>query len=270
MYKQIFGGIMTAELWRATANVPGLIRLVSAYFARHSVMRELLVANLEGILQRFQFVLSHRRLEAYAFDLLSALFRLLPVDLYEPRFKDLVQVLLTKIHQKKTPKLMKDFALTLSVFVHASQDHRLCTTFSSIQPGLVTNVMQHIWFPSVGALKAVSEKKIAALAVARILSFPEVAQNPTLFQLGCETLTALLSVGGADTGDDDDDEPDEMAQEYEVAFAKLNSTDTAASRFPDVGDVQSGVKQLLAPQAASVQQVAAMNAKLQPLAQLVA
>ena len=33
---------------------------------------------------------------------------------------------------------------------------------------------------------------------------------------GCETLTALLSVGGADTGDDDDDEPDEMAQEYEV------------------------------------------------------
>ena len=41
----------------------------------------------------------------------------------------------------------------------------------------------------------------------------------------------------------------------EVAFAKLNSTDTAASRFPDVGDVQSGVKQLLLPQAAAVQQV---------------
>jgi len=33
--------------------------------------------------------------------LLSALFRLVPVDLYEPRFKDLVQVLLTKMHQKK-------------------------------------------------------------------------------------------------------------------------------------------------------------------------
>ena len=33
----IFSGIMTAELWRATANVPGLIRLLSAYFARHSV-----------------------------------------------------------------------------------------------------------------------------------------------------------------------------------------------------------------------------------------
>jgi exportin-2 (importin alpha re-exporter) len=270
IYKQIFSGIMTAELWRATANVPGLIRLLSAYFARHSVMRELLVSNLEGILQRFQFVLSHRRLESYAFDLLSALFRLVPVDLYEPRFKDLVQVLLTKIHQKKTPKLMKDFSLTLSVFVHASQDHRLCTTFSSIQPGLVTNVLQHIWFPSVGALKAISEKKIAGLAVARLLSYPEVAQNPALFQLGCETLTALLSVGGADTGDDDDDEPDEMAQEYEVAFAKLNSTDTAASRFPDVGDVQSGVKQLLLPQAAAVQQVAAMNPKLQPLAQLMA
>merc|ERR1719183_2042996 len=101
---------------------------------------------------------------------------------------------------------MKDFALTLSVFVFASQDHRLCTTFSSIQPGLVTNVLQHIWFPSVGALKAISEKKIAGLAVARLLSYPEVAQNPALFQLGCETLTALLSVGGADTGDDGDDD----------------------------------------------------------------
>lgn len=268
IYRQIFACIMTQEMWRATANVPGLIRLLSAYFAKHSAMRDLLTANLEAILQRFQFVLSHRRLEPYAFDLLSALFRQVPIDLYEPRLKDLIQVLLTKLHAKKTPKLMKDFALTLSVFVHASGDHRLLTTLNSIQPGLVTNVLQHIWFPAVIALRDGAEKRIAALAVSRMLSFADVAQNPALFQQALETLMALMSVAAAGVQDEDEEEPDD-AQEYEVAFAKLHSTDTAHSRFPDLGDVRGLVKQLLAPHAQALTQVASANAGLQPLAQLV-
>ena len=40
---------------------------------------------------------------------------------------------------------IKDFALTLSIFVFASNDHRLCTVLNAIQPGLVTNVLQHLW-----------------------------------------------------------------------------------------------------------------------------
>ena len=58
---------------------------------------------------------------------------------------DLREVLLTKIHTKKTPKMQKDFALSLSIFVFASNDHRLCTVLNAIQPGLVTNVLQHLW-----------------------------------------------------------------------------------------------------------------------------
>jgi len=229
-------------------------------------MRDLLVANLEQILQRFQFVLGHRRLESYGFDLISALFRLVPIDIYEPRLKDLVQVLLTKIHTKKTPKMQKDFALSLSIFVFASNDHRLCTVLNAIQPGLVTNVLQHLWFPALSTLRDSSEKRIAALAVGRLLSFPEVATNAALFQQGLESVSALLCNSAA-KDDEEDEELDDMAQEFEVAFAKLHSTDTAASRFPDVGYVRAGMKQLLAPQASSFQQVVAANPGLQPLAQ---
>ena len=102
IYRQIFAGIMTLEMWRAVANVPGLIRLLSAYFAKSAVMRDLLVANLEQILQRFQFVLGHRRLESYGFDLISALFRLVPIDIYEPRLKDLVQARAGQFTDTKT------------------------------------------------------------------------------------------------------------------------------------------------------------------------
>lgn len=269
IYRQIFAGIMSPEMWRATANVPGLIRMLSAYFAKHSVMKDLLVGNLEQILQRFQFVLSHRRLEPYAFDLISALFRLVPIDVYETRLKDLVQVLLTKLHQKKTPKMMKDFALSLSIFVHASGDHRICSIFNTIQPGLVSQVLQHIWLPAMNHLRSSNEKRIAALAVGRLLSFPEVSQNPALFQLGLEALGALLCNNANVAADDDDDELDEQAQEYEVAFAKLHSTDTAASRFPDVGDVRAGMKQLLSPQIGNIQQVATAKPSLQPLVQYI-
>merc|ERR1712232_1250017 len=51
LYQELFGRLLSTELWRAQANIPGLIRLLRAYFTKHAVFAELLRANMQAIME---------------------------------------------------------------------------------------------------------------------------------------------------------------------------------------------------------------------------
>merc|ERR550537_139097 len=255
---------MDETMWRTTSNVPGLIRLVCAYCAQHKAFPAVLQQHLDTVLQRFQFVLSHRRLESYAFVLLNALFRHVPAQVYSAKFQQLVQVLLTRLQTKKTPKMMKDFALAMSIFVNISGDHTLPNTLNQIQPGLTQNILLHVWLPSCKTVKPSDEKKVMALALARLMTHPEIAGNAQHFQACLEALAALIGPGALEEKEEEKEKLLDAGQEYEVAFSKLSSTETAQSRLPDPGDVLQQAKQLLAPHKPTIAQVVQMAGPANP------
>merc|ERR550537_1781944 len=231
---------MDETMWRTTSNVPGLIRLVCAYCAQHKAFPAVLQQHLDTVLQRFQFVLSHRRLESYAFVLLNALFRHVPAQVYAPKFQQLVQVLLTRLQSKKTPKMMKDFALAMSVFVNISGDHTLPNTLNQIQPGLTQNILLHVWLPSCKTVKPSDEKKVMALALARLMTHPEIAGNAQHFQACLEALAALIGPGALEEKEEEKEE------------------------LPDPGHVLQQAKQLLAPHKPTIAQVVQMAGPANP------
>merc|ERR1719199_1266061 len=50
LYQILFARLLSIELWRAQANVPGLIRLTRAYFNKHAMFSQLLDQNMQAIL----------------------------------------------------------------------------------------------------------------------------------------------------------------------------------------------------------------------------
>lgn len=276
LYQELFGRLLTVELWRANANVPGLIRLLRAYFSKSSVFGELLKANMQSILERVQFVISNNRTESSGFDLINSMYLHLPFEFYQQHLKTLVTVLLTRLQQKKQGKFQKDFTTSCSVLVHKTPAGVFPQLMGEIQAGLLVNILTSMWLPSMKMPRSVDERKVCAVALAKLMSHAEISQNQQVFGQCCLALISLLgllpSTQLSVEEESDDDAPPDLGAglDYEVSFNKLKNTDlpgSSSSLAPDVPDLHAGVKALLAPAAASVAQLATQSGDLQPLAQ---
>merc|ERR1719375_1047778 len=118
LYQNLFARLLTPDLWRAQANIPGLVRLMRAYFGKHAVFADTLRSSMQSILERFQFCLCNRKTEAAAFELLRTIFGQLPFEIYQTYVQTLMTVLLTRLQSKPSPRLQKDFVITMSLFVY--------------------------------------------------------------------------------------------------------------------------------------------------------
>eukprot|EP00929_Paragymnodinium_shiwhaense_P111726 TRINITY_DN80014_c0_g1_i1.p1 TRINITY_DN80014_c0_g1~~TRINITY_DN80014_c0_g1_i1.p1 ORF type:complete len:959 (+),score=227.64 TRINITY_DN80014_c0_g1_i1:109-2985(+) len=278
LYQELFGRLLAAEIWRAQANVPGLIRLLRAYFTKHAVFKDLLTRNLQGILERFQFVLCNRKTEAAAFELLQAMYMYLPLDFYQQHFKTLLTVLLTRLQSNKSPRYQKDFVVTSSLFMHRQQGNALPQALNEIQPGLMVNLLGSVWLQACKMTLKLDERKVCTLALCRLLCCDEVKNNAQVANGCCAALISLLGLlpsnsAAVEEGSDDEAPVDGGAGlDYEVSFAKLKNVDlpgAAAGLAPDIPDLHAAAKTLLRPYAPGILALAQANMELQPLAQFV-
>lgn len=279
LYQALFGRLLTIDLWRTQGNVPGLIRLFRAYFSKHAMFAQLLDQHMQVILERFQLVLSNRKTESHAFDLVNAMYSHLPPALYEKYFKTLVTVLLTRLQSSKSPKFQKDFVVSCSLFAHRDQSQApgvLVRVFGEIQPGLLTNLLSGIWLAALKMMLRLDERKVCTLALVKIMMAEEVRQNPQALAGCAAALVTLLGLGQQQTvakaeEESDDDLPADggAGLDYEVSFAKLKNTDlpgAAAGLAPDVPDLLAAAKAMLQPQAQVILQLAQSQQEIQPLA----
>jgi len=277
LYQELFARLLARELWTAQANVPGLVRLFRAYFAKHAIFGELLKANMQGILERFQFVLNNKKTEAAAFELLIAMYMHLPIEFYQQHFKMLLTVVLTRLQQTKNPRFQKDFVVTSSLFLHRQQGNILPVVLNELQPGMLVNLLNSLWFQVCKMSLKLDERKVCAVGVCRLMSLGEVTSNPTVLQGCCVSLVSLLGLTQSTTvkvveEGSDDEVPlvnGGAGQDFEVSFNKLRNTDlpgAAAGLAPDIPDLVNAVKTLLLPHRQVIIQVAQSCADAQPLA----
>ncbi|OLP76502.1 Exportin-2 [Symbiodinium microadriaticum] len=277
LYTELFARLLNPELWRSQANVPGLIRLLRAYFAKHASFAELLKTHMQAILERFQFVLMNRKTEVAALDLLNAIYQYLPIEFYQQFLKTLMTVLLTRLQSSKSPKFKRDFVVSCSLCIHKNQS--VIPLFNEIQAGLLSNLVLNVWPPVLKMPLKTDERKVCVMAVARLLSLDEMRQNTQLVGACAVGLVHLLGLSSSnnksklngDEGSDDEFlENGGAGQEYEVSFNKLQNTDlpgAAAGLAPDVPELQSAAKAALKPVlGAAAVQLASASAELQPLA----
>lgn len=279
LYQALFSRLLSQDLWQSQANVPGLIRLMRAYFSKHGMFAQLLDQHMQAILERFQFVLSNRKTESSAFDLINAMYTHLPLELYQKYFKTLVTVLLTRLQSSKSPKFQKDFVVSCSLFAHRDRSQApgvLFGAFNEIQPGLMANLLSGVWLNVLKMSLRLDERKVCTLALVKILAADDIRQNPQALT-GCAiALVSLLGLTPSSTAAVADQESDDelpidggAGQEFEVSFAKLKNTDlpgAAAGLAPDVPDLPAAAKAAMQPHSPAILQLAQSQQELQPLA----
>mmetsp|Transcript_15283 Transcript_15283/g.36357 ORF Transcript_15283/g.36357 Transcript_15283/m.36357 type:complete len:452 (+) Transcript_15283:2-1357(+) len=290
-YNELFSHLMNTNLWSASqANVPGVVNLLTSFFKKYPVLTDLISKHMQGVFERFQYCLHHRKLEPYAFELLNAIFKWLPYNLYAQHFQTLLTVLLSRLHTAKSnPRLSRDAIISLSFFTCHHEEVIIPKMLDKIQSGLTTNFLTHVWLPAAKTMSDFADKKVTVLALSRLCSVPEVASNAELLKSCLVVIGSLMGLGMENgTIDHETDEEEELGPvadgpdtgiEFEVAYARLHSTDyTSKDMVPEVKDVLAYVKTCLLNHKGLIEQIAASQPQvpaptgdqsaLQPLARL--
>lgn len=230
---------------------------------------------MQSILERFQFCLCNRKTEAAAFELLRTIFGQLPFEIYQTYVQTLMTVLLTRLQSKPSPRLQKDFVITMSLFVYKDPALSLPGVLGQVQAGLLPGLMTSVWLPALSMALTLDERKICSLALSKLMACSEVQGNAQLFTACCKALTNLLNLVPSATapvaeGSDEENTPPGTGagQEYEVSFSKLKNTDLpggAAGMAPEVADQHAAVKALVLPHGQAIAQCVATAPDLQPL-----
>eukprot|EP00445_Apocalathium_hangoei_P036695 CAMPEP_0203945012 /NCGR_PEP_ID=MMETSP0359-20131031/80633_1 /ASSEMBLY_ACC=CAM_ASM_000338 /TAXON_ID=268821 /ORGANISM="Scrippsiella Hangoei, Strain SHTV-5" /LENGTH=974 /DNA_ID=CAMNT_0050876113 /DNA_START=78 /DNA_END=2998 /DNA_ORIENTATION=+ len=244
IYVELLRRVLAEDLWRLPGNVPGIIRLLRAYFAKHAVFGTVLRDGMQTIFERFQYALGHQKLGGSAFALLNAILRYLPPDFYHQYFHIAITLSLGHLQGKKYPELEKEFVISMSLFVWMQQDPQaLPRMLEQIQPGLLLQIVKNIWLPSAPKVLLLQRRKVCVVGLARLMTCTEIHSNPQVLGPCCECLAGLLKWRNAGLmcwlssvllpkllGD----EPTKVSQ-YETTFVRLYHCEPALGPSTGLG-----------------------------------
>eukprot|EP00581_Thalassiosira_minuscula_P013061 CAMPEP_0183727082 /NCGR_PEP_ID=MMETSP0737-20130205/24807_1 /TAXON_ID=385413 /ORGANISM="Thalassiosira miniscula, Strain CCMP1093" /LENGTH=929 /DNA_ID=CAMNT_0025958619 /DNA_START=28 /DNA_END=2817 /DNA_ORIENTATION=- len=178
-YTSLFVPLLTPTLWERKGNVPALSRLLTAYLSKGPNDLE---PHLLGILGVFQKLVSSKANEQYAFDLLRGIVMYMRQEAFMPRMKDVLQILLMKLQQGKTPKYVGLITHFFALFIGKYGSQAYLDQLNQLQPGMGLMLLVQVWVPR---LQATSPTRLEAKT-----------QMVGLTKLLCETPALLADTNG--------------------------------------------------------------------------
>ncbi|PLB41138.1 putative chromosome segregation protein Cse1 [Aspergillus candidus] len=228
-YQNLVAPILMPVMWESKGNIPALVRLLSSIVHRGS---QFIVENQQIvlILGIFQKLLSTKANEGYGFDLLESVVANFPPAVLEPYFKDIMQVILTRLQNSKTENLSIRFVRFFH-FLSAHDQKGYSADFvikvvDQVQEGLFTPIYLNIILPESQKLARPLDRKTAVLSFTKTLANSEAFA--TRYKKGwaftCEALLKILELPPLPASKDDliaEHDVEDMA--FGVGFTPLNT-----------------------------------------------
>ncbi len=234
-YSSLLPPILTPACWENRGNVPALVRLVRAFLAKDGP-RIVAQGQLGAMLGIYQKLISTRINEGFALELLETLFAAVPAEALEQYKRAVLTLLLTRLQQSKTDRLVKGtIHLVSSIALTDKGADYAVETFDAVQPGLFAQIAQGIIAPDLPNV-AERQKKVVSvgfgvllLRSARLRQPPNVQTLPTL--LGAQLKLLLTPSSAAATAADDELFADEETATagFQSSFSRLAASETAKS-----------------------------------------
>lgn len=216
-------------------------------------------------------LLFNRKTEGDALDLLNAVYLHLPIELYQQHFKDLLMVLLRRVHSSKSSFFRKCFVINCCLFCHHQKALTFATVLNEIQSGMIPALLTQIWLPIFKTSLKHDERKVCTLGLMKLMSHDSIKQNGELLS-GCySSIVSMLGLGPStalSVVEEPSDCEDTHDGAFEVSFNKLRNTDLpnlSASLAPDIPDLHAAAKAGLSPMKPNIMQLAQAHSELNPL-----
>ncbi|KAL7465328.1 hypothetical protein ACHAXS_005653 [Conticribra weissflogii] len=252
-YTALFPPLLSPTLWECKGNIPALTRLLTAYLSKGA--NEIAVQqpnSLLGILGVFQKLISSQANEQYAFDLLRAIVIYVPQEAFMPRFKDVLQIILTKMQKKKTDKLVGLVSHFFALFVGKFGPQVYFDQLNLLQNGLGFNILAHVWIPRLlSAPPTRLEAKTQVIGLTKLLcETPALLADATAQNIWSQIICCAVKIvvspdshlNALSTDGDDDD----VEIGYDATYSVLHfAARPARDPFPDVSDASIMLAQSL-------------------------
>ncbi|KAI1377309.1 putative mportin-alpha export receptor [Hypoxylon crocopeplum] len=253
-FKALIPPLTMLTSWGTRGNVPALTRLLSAIIPRAS--RSIVAENyVQPILGIFQYLLSGKKTEQSAFDVLESVIVSINRSVLEPYFKEILSLLFTKLQNSPSDS----FKLRFTRFYHlvsAKMEVGLGADFfvsqvDLVQHNLFVQIYLSIILPTSQQLARPVDRKLAVISFAK--SMGDSAAFAQRYQKGwrftCEAmLSLLLNPPQVTTGVGDDvvNEADVDDIGFGLDFTPLNTCKRSVrDDFPEIQDVKVWVRQYL-------------------------
>ncbi|KKA27869.1 hypothetical protein TD95_003231 [Thielaviopsis punctulata] len=249
-YRLLIDPILNQTMWEARGNVPALARLLTALIPRVS---QELVANdkLTPVLGIFQMLLSRKKTELYAFDIIEAVVLAFDPSVLEAYFSTVLQLMFGKLQQQPADS----FKLRFVRFYHlvsarleqgygtdyfiAQADKVQANIFAQVYPAIVLSDTPKLARPVDRKLAVVSMAKTLCNSTAFAQKFLKgwARTCTTLLELVANAPTVVAGVGDEIiTGADVDD------ISFGVGFTALSSCKpTERDDFAEISDVKTWI-----------------------------
>ena len=272
VFVHLFGLLLNETLWKNPTLIPGIIRIMCAYFFKAAIYGSHIQGQLKTIAARFQLLFVTAKFEQAASDLINSLFTSIVVS--ADALQQILMAILTKLHTKRTEKLMRQFGVTLACLVANPQSspEALIGVLEKIQEGLSVQVIKDLWMNAIANMNAntlpAKNRKEVFVSLAKLLASPGIVGNQAVTQAVLAAAEAMICVNparqitsitttAADTAGED------AHMEFEVSYTRLAATANPAVEkdfIPAVpGDGVAELKQAIraSPLVSSVPQLAA-------------
>ncbi|KAL7539729.1 hypothetical protein ACHAXR_009544 [Thalassiosira sp. AJA248-18] len=239
-YTSLFAPLLTPTLWERKGNIPALSRLLTAYLSKGP---NDLVPHLLGILGVFQKLVSSKANELHAFDLLRGIAMYMPQEAFMPRMKDILQILMMKLQQSKTPKYVGLLTHFFALFVGKFGSQAYLDQLNQLQPGLGLMLLVQVWVPRLQAASpARLEAKTQMIGLTKLLcETPALLADTNGQQIWSQLLACAVKIVCSPeshlTSLSVQDNDDDAEIGYDATFSVLHfATRPARDPFPDVQD----------------------------------
>jgi exportin-2 (importin alpha re-exporter) len=239
-YTSLFLPLLTPSLWEKKGNIPALTRLLTAYLSKGP---NDLVPHLLGILGVFQKLVSSKANEQYAFDLLRNIIMYLPQEAFMPRMKDILQILMMKLQQSKTPKYVGYITHLFAIFIGKFGSQAYLDQLNQLQPGLGLMLLVQVWIPRLHANTPTRlEAKAQIIGLTKLLcETPALLADANGQQIWSQILACAVRIVCSSESHlnslavEDNDDDAEIG--YDATFSVLHfAVRPAKDPFPDVRD----------------------------------
>ncbi|KAI9772860.1 MAG: importin-alpha export receptor [Geoglossum simile] len=244
-YRSLIPSILMPVLWESKGNVPALVKLVTSIIPRGTseMARD---GQVEPVLGVFQKLVSTKANESYGFDILESVIAHFPVDVLQPYFNHMFNIMLLRLQNSKT----ENFSLKFVRFYHfmsARGEKGLGTDFvinilDQIQSGVFTPLYTSIILPDTQKLSKPFDRKTAVISLTKTITesraFAErykkgwaYTTDALLALLGSSVITAAI--------EDVIDEADIDDMSFGVGFTQLNTCKRLPKDpYPEIKDMK--------------------------------
>lgn len=170
--KSLITVVIQPNLWSISCNVPGLVRFLQACFVKSPDLF-LTLQVVESLIGIFRILVNSKVNDIHGFNLITALFGILPKEMIEKYTRPVLLLILSRIQSHKTQKLSSYFLQFICfIAIEAKLPHGskfIIQSLDQIQPNIYVMLFKSLFIPIIAIIQEPSDKKLVIYGISELL-----------------------------------------------------------------------------------------------------